>query len=276
MNRLEGKVAIVTGVGQGIGLAILQRFVAEGARVVAVEWSESAAQAAMAGLPPDQVHCLVGDASAQAVVDQAVDVALSRWQGLHVLVNNAVRYAEKNAIDTSDEEWHATLDSALTGTFRFCRAALSVMIRGGGGSIVNLSSVNQRIANPGLAAYTAAKGGVRALSQQIAVEYGRQGIRCNSIAPAFIATPRTMKGVSGRDAQINDSCYPVGRVGQPEDVAHAALFLASDESTFITGTDMVVDGGLTSLAASALWSTRIRGWWGLPPVHSQEGHDGQA
>jgi NAD(P)-dependent dehydrogenase (short-subunit alcohol dehydrogenase family) len=181
-----------------------------------------------------------------------------------------VRYAEKSALDTSDEDWASTIDSALTGTFRFCRAALPLMIAAGGGSIINLSSVNQRVANPRLAAYTAAKGGVRALSQQIAVEYGRQGIRCNSIAPAFIATPRTMKGVSEKDAAINDSCYPVGRVGQPIDVAHAALFLASDESTFVTGTDMLVDGGLTSLAASALLSTRIRGWWGLAPLDMKD------
>lgn len=264
--RLANKTAIVTGVGQGIGLAVLRRFVQEGARVVALEWDASLAEQALAGLPADQVAMVVGDASAQAVIDQALQQALDHFGGLQVLVNCAVRYAEKGTIDTSDEEWASTLDSALTGTFRWCRAALPVMIAGGGGSIINLSSVNQRVANPRLAAYTAAKGGVRALSQQIAVEYGRQGIRCNSIAPAFIATPRTMKGVSAQDARINDSCYPVGRVGQPEDVAHAALFLASDEAAFVTGTDLLVDGGLTSVAASALLSTRIRGWWGLPPL----------
>jgi NAD(P)-dependent dehydrogenase (short-subunit alcohol dehydrogenase family) len=268
--RLAGKVAIVTGVGQGIGHAILHRFVQEGARVVAVEWDAQAGAQAVASLPAEQVQLIVGDASAQAVVEQSMDCARERWGGLQVLVNNAVRYAEKSALDTSDEDWASTIDSALTGTFRFCRAALPLMIAAGGGSIINLSSVNQRVANPRLAAYTAAKGGVRALSQQIAVEYGRQGIRCNSIAPAFIATPRTMKGVSEKDAAINDSCYPVGRVGQPIDVAHAALFLASDESTFVTGTDMLVDGGLTSLAASALLSTRIRGWWGLPPLDMKD------
>jgi len=264
--RLENKIAIVTGVGQGIGHAILHRFVQEGARVLAIERDAVAGAQAVAALPAGQVQLIVGDAGAQSVIDQATAWVRENWGGLQILVNNAVSYAEKGAIDTSDEEWAGTIDSALSGTFRFCRAALPLMIAGGGGSIINLSSVNQRVANPRLAAYTAAKGGVRALSQQIAVEYGRQGIRCNSIAPAFIATPRTMRGVSEKDAAINDSCYPVGRVGQPMDVAHAALFLASEESSFVTGTDMLVDGGLTSVAASALLSTRIRGWWGLPPL----------
>jgi NAD(P)-dependent dehydrogenase (short-subunit alcohol dehydrogenase family) len=140
------------------------------------------------------------------------------------------------------------------------------MIDAGGGSIVNVASINQIVANPGLAAYTAAKGGVAALTRQIAIEYGVRGIRCNCVSPALIATARTMNGVSERDMRLNRESYPLGRVGRPEDVAAAVAFLASDDAAFITAVDLPVDGGLTSLAASALLSTRIRGWWGRKPI----------
>lgn len=264
--RLANKVAIVTGVGQGIGRAVLHRFVREGARVVAVEWSPEAAEAALEHLPKDAVRLLCADAHLQGTVDEAVRLATTHFGGLDVLVNNAVKYIERNVVDCSDEEWAATLDSALSSTFRFCRAAIPHMLDGGGGSIVNLASINHIVANPGLAAYTAAKGGVSALTKQIAIEYGARGVRCNAVSPALIATDRTMQGVSEHDMRLNLECYPVGRIGQPEDVANAVLFLASDEASFITGVDLVVDGGLTSLAASALLSTRIRTWWGRPPI----------
>ncbi|MFM0162080.1 SDR family oxidoreductase [Paraburkholderia sediminicola] len=264
--RLADKVAIVTGTGQGIGRAVLRRFVQEGARVVAVEWSREAGEAALEGLPEERVHLICADVHLQATVDDAVQQALTRFGGLHVLVNNAVRYTERNVVDCSDEDWAATIDSALGSTFRFCRAAIPQMVRHHGGSIVNLASINHLVANPGLAAYTAAKGGVAALSKQIAIEYGTQGIRCNAVSPAFIATERTMEGVTEHDMRLNRECYPVGRIGEPDDVANAVLFLASDEASFITGVDLAVDGGLTSLAASAVLSTRIRGWWGRAPI----------
>ena len=268
--RLAGKVALVTGVGQGIGLAVLRRFVAEGAKVVAVEWSPPLAEAAVEGLSADSVHLLCRDAHLQATVDEAVAEATRRFGALHVLVNNAVRYQERSVVDTSDDEWAHSLDSALTATFRFCRAAIPVMLRSGGGAIVNLASINQIVANPGLAAYTAAKGGVRALSKQIAVEYGPQGVRCNAVSPAFINTARTTAGQGARDARLTRESYPAGRVGEAEDVANAVLFLASDEAAFITGVDLPVDGGLTSLAASAPLSTRMRGRWGRAPIELPE------
>ncbi|WP_377155300.1 SDR family NAD(P)-dependent oxidoreductase [Roseateles sp. UC29_93] len=264
--RLEGKVAIVTGVGHGIGRAVLRRFVREGARVVAVEWDEVAARDALRGLDTSAVHLLCRDAHAQRTVDEALRHARDCFGGLHLLVNNAVSYRERSVVDCSDEDWAATLDSALGATFRFCRGAIPAMLASGGGAIVNLASIHQIVANPGLAAYTAAKGGVHALTKQIAVEYGPRGIRCNAVSPALIATERTLRGATERDMRLNRECYPAGRIGTPADVASAVLFLASDEASFITGTDLVVDGGLTSMAASALLSTRIRGWWGRSPI----------
>jgi NAD(P)-dependent dehydrogenase (short-subunit alcohol dehydrogenase family) len=122
------------------------------------------------------------------------------------------------------------------------------------------------VANPNLAAYTAAKGGVHALTKQIAVEYGPRGIRCNAISPALVATERTMRGRSPADAAWDAEAYPVGRIGAPADVAPAAVFLASDEAGFVTGIDLPVDGGLTALAASALVSPKVRRWWGRKPL----------
>ena len=144
------------------------------------------------------------------------------------------------------------------------------MLEAGRGSIVNMASVNQLVANPNLAAYTAAKGAVHALTKQIAVEYGPRGIRCNAISPGLIITERTGAGRSASDLAWDAEAYPVGRVGYPEDVAAAALFLASGEAGFISGVDLPVDGGLTALAPSALITPKVRAWWGRKPLRAAE------
>lgn len=261
--RLAGKVAIVTGVGQGIGRGIAERFSAEGARLVVVERDAEA----LAALPlSGEAERIAGDVTRQDVIDAMVARAIRRFGRLDILVNNAIAYAEKPLHGTTDEEWDGTVASGLTSVFRACRAALPAMLGARQGAIVNLASVNQMVANPNLAAYTAVKGGIHALTKQIAIEYGPHGIRCNAISPGFIQTPRTMKGVSAEALALNAEAYPVGRVGTPEDVAAAALFLASDEAAFITAIDLPVDGGFTSLAPSAVISPKIRGWWGRRPL----------
>lgn len=264
--RLRDKVAIVTGAGKGIGRAIAERFVAEGAFVVAVEIDAAALDALRRATPAQALLGIEGDASAQAVVDEALARTLDAMGRVDVLVNNAITYTEHGVTATSDADWAATIDSGLTAIFRWCRAVLPPMLDAGRGSIVNLASVNQLVANPNLAAYTAAKGGVHALTKQIAVEYGPRGIRCNAISPALVATERTMRGRSPADAAWDAEAYPVGRIGVPADVAPAAVFLASDEAGFVTGIDLPVDGGLTALAASALVSPKVRRWWGRKPL----------
>ncbi len=267
--RLQNKVAIVTGAGQGIGEAIAVTFARQGCRVIAVERNEDAADALRKALP-DHTVCVADVTDRQAVLD-IISAAVERYGAIDILVNNAVAYTERPVHRCTDDEWESTVDSALSSVFRACRGVLPHMMKARAGSIVNLCSVNQMVANPNMAAYTAAKGGVHALTKQLAIEYGPYGIRCNAISPGLIMTARTLAGRSEADLRLDREAYPIGRVGMPQDVADAAVYLASDEAGFVTGVDLPVDGGLTSLSPSALVSPKIRGWWGRAPLSYSEG-----
>lgn len=249
MPRLQDKVAIVTGGSRGIGRAIVERFLAEGACVVAT------ARSAPSGDMPKNANLAFMEADGSraddvsAVVKQAVD----RYGGLDVLVNNAGIQLEKTIEHTSETEWDRIIDINLKGVFLHARAALAPMRRRGGGSIVNIGSYDGFAADPGLAAYCASKGGVHALTRAIAVDHGGDGIRCNVICPGWIATEMAEAYLASQPDPATArralaSIHPVGRIGRPEDIAALAVWLASEESSFVTGQMFVADGGLTARA----------------------------
>lgn len=265
-GRLAGKTGIVTGVAQGIGKGVASLFAQAGARLVVCDndaalLDTTVAEIRRAGGTIEAIAC---DVTAKDTPARLVEAAM-RHGKLDFLVNNAASYVNKSLLDTSDDEWDLTIEACLTQVFALCRAAVTAMAKQGGGSIVNLASVNQIHANPNLSAYTAAKGGVAGLTIQIAVQYGPQGVRCNALSPGLIVTEKVTAYLTDYDRRMNEEAYPVGRLGLPADVAYAALFLASDESSFINGVDLPVDGGLSILAASAMVSPRVRRWYGREP-----------
>ncbi|GAB3060217.1 SDR family NAD(P)-dependent oxidoreductase [Sediminivirga luteola] len=234
MTRLTGKVAIVTGASRGIGAGIATAMAAEGATVIGCDVLGFSAPALAATEALD-----VTDEDAWA---QVVAKVLERTGRLDVLVNNAGITSPESVHESRLEEWRRVVSVNQTGVFFGMRAAIPAMEAGGGGAIINISSICGAAAVPGIAAYHAAKGAVRTMTKNAAITYARQGIRANAILPGWIQTPMT----AGQSADVNDrflDATPLGRPGTPSDVAGAAVFLASDESAFITGVDLPVDGG---------------------------------
>lgn len=251
--RLKDKVAIVTGAGSGIGRASALRFAAEGASVVCADISVAGAVDTAASAGGSAIAVQV-DTSVAADVQRLVGECIERFDRVDVLYSNAGVGGVGTAADTDEAEWHRVLGVNLTGVWLCAKYVLPHMVRAGAGSIVNQASIGGLEGVRAVAAYSAAKAGVIGLTRQMAVDYSPLGIRVNAIAPGTVPTPLVQgiweQGaglVQGADLQSRVSAaaalYPLGRVGAPEDIANLALFLASDEASWITGAVYVIDGG---------------------------------
>lgn len=237
-DRLAGKVAVVTGAASGIGGACARRFADEGARVAGIDV-----------VVPDEHPCdafAVADVRDADAVAAAVDGFLARLGRVDVLVNAAGVSSFGTADTIDDAEWNRVLDINLKGTWHVARAVLPGMVKQRGGSIVNLASVEGIEGGQSQAAYNAAKGGVVVLTRSMAVDYGYANVRVNCLCPGMIDTPMTAALKDGNLKPVLDwfrDQHLLGRVGKPEEVAAAALFLASDDASFVTGHALAVDGG---------------------------------
>jgi NAD(P)-dependent dehydrogenase (short-subunit alcohol dehydrogenase family) len=246
---LSGKVAVVTGGAQGIGRACVIALAREGAAVVCVDNDGNAAGALMADVTgfAGGVVVEVGDVREAADLERAAQRA-SALGGADILVNNVgglLGTEPTPTLDVDEGQWAALADFNLRPTFLGCQVFARHMIdRGQGGSIVNISASLALRAAPQLAAYAAAKAGVDSLTRTLAVELAAHGIRVNAVSPAFTDTPSTVRYAGGERRELTARSIPLGRVGQPEDMAGTVLFLASPLSAFVTGQTMLVDGGL--------------------------------
>lgn len=264
MDRLDGKVAVVTGVGPGIGSAIAAAFAREGADLILVDLEGTDAVEVARGQAERQgVTAVVvrGDVSQQDTWDRIAEVGRLRFGGVDVLVNSAGRGHRGTVLELDEADWARILGVNLTSVALGCRAVLPQMIEAGGGAVVNVSSANASIANPRLAAYAAAKGGVEALTRNIALDHGRQGIRANAIAPGAILTTAAADDLDDDEAASTRDNYLTGSWGAPEDIANAAVYLASDEAAFVTGAVLAVDGGLTVQTPEAAVRKSFRAGW---------------
>ena len=254
MNKLDSKVAIITGGSSGIGLATAKLFLEEGASVVIASRNAKRAKDTLMNFSQVKNKMIFINADVRFAENckHVIDETITSFGQINILFNNAgVIYINKTVVKTSEEEWQETLDVNLKGIYLMSRYAIPEMLKSGGGSIINTASVFGLVGGSGAAAYCAAKGGVVMLTKAMAVDHAAQNIRVNCICPGSVDTPM-LEGEMNDLGGVNKmkpsfaARHPMNRISQPEEIARAVLFLASDDSTFITGVALPVDGGRTA------------------------------
>ena len=250
--RLEGKVALITGSGSGMGMVAAKLFAAEGSKVVLTDVVDDAGEKTRAEIEESggQAIYVHADVSVEGDAEAMVTAAVERFGRLDVLYNNAgVMLGDDGSVDaTSGEIWDRTLGVNVKGVAFGCKYGVPAMIAGGGGSVINVASfVAWMGAATSQTAYTASKGAVLAMTREIAVEYARKGIRCNALCPGPIDTPLLAELLADPERRQRRFVHiPMGRLGRAEELAKAALFLASEDSSYMTGASLIVDGGITA------------------------------
>ena len=250
--RLDGKVALITGAAGGMGLVAAQLFAQQGAQVMIADFNAEGAEAAAAGIRAEggQAASVGGDVSRSADVEAMVAATVKAFGGLHILYNNAgiMMGDDDNPVTTSEDVWERTMEVNVKGVFLACKHGIPAMLASGGGSIINVASfvAHMGAATPQIA-YTASKGAVLSMTREIAAIYARQGIRVNALCPGPVGTPLLAELWSDPARKARRVVHiPMGRWAEAEELARAALFLASNDSSFMTGQSLIVDGGIVS------------------------------
>ena len=252
-GRFDGKAVVVTGGASGIGRATAERFLEEGARVVIIDISKASCESSAAELRQrgHEPRFITGDVSRYDDVKRMVSTA-REWLGrIDVLFNNAGILVEGTVEQVSEEAWDRIMDTNVKGVFLMCKEVVPLMLSQGGGAIVNNASCSGLVGDRNAIAYNTSKGAVVLMTKCLALDYAQKNIRANCVCPGEIDTPMFRQEARARNKPVEEyrkelcECHPIGRLGVPEEVANAVLFLASDDASFITGTAFSVDGGYT-------------------------------
>ncbi len=253
MGRLEGKVSLITGAGSGIGQAMAVLFAREGSKVAVADIAAEGGQETVRRIRDEggEAEFFQVDVSSAAQVRRMVEAVIARFGRIDILCNNAGIGVAATVVDTTEEDWDRVIDVDLKGVFLGCKYVIPHMLRQGGGVIVNTASVAGMVGVLNRAAYCAAKAGVIGLTKSIAVDFVTKGIRANCVCPGTVESPWIEKILAQQPDPVAErqrmiERQPMGRMGKPEEIAAAALYLASDEAAFVTGTELVIDGGLTA------------------------------